>query len=215
MLIDDKIDIPVSEDKTPKMPSLNDSFKVSYGFSYKPVSKSIQAKMDGKSYKDGCTLSYKDLRFVKVKYLGFDKKTHYGELVVNKAIAKDTVEIFKELYDCKYPIEKIVLIDEYDANDEMSMEDNNSSAFNFRVIAGTDKISKHAHGMAIDINPLYNPYFSKKGILPEGSKRYIDRTLDVPYMISRDDICCKTFLKHGFIWGGDFEYFRDYQHFEK
>ncbi|MEZ4357453.1 MAG: M15 family metallopeptidase [Eubacteriales bacterium] len=198
-----------------KTPVLNEHVKLSEGFTYETIPLNISVKMAGKSHKEGCALLYEDLRYVKVKHLGFDNKVHNGELVVNKSIAKDTVEIFKELYDLKYPIEKIILIDEYNADDEASMEDNNSSAFNFRVIAGTDMISKHAYGLAIDINPLYNPYFSKKGVLPLGSRHFIDRTLDLPHMINHDDICYKIFLKHGFYWGGDFEDFKDYQHFEK
>lgn len=209
------ISLVTAKDIKLKMPVLNAFLKLAEGFTYEPVPKSIRGKMAGKSYKDGCTLPYEDLKYIKVKHIGFDNKTHDGELIVNKAIAEDTIKIFKELYDYKYPIEKIVLIDEYDADDEASMEDNNSSAFNFRVIAGTDKISKHAYGMAIDINPLYNPYFSKIGILPVGSKSYADRMLNSSYMISHDDICYKIFLKYGFTWGGDFKDFKDYQHFEK
>lgn len=99
-----------------------------------------------------------DLRYLHVLHMGFDGQTKEGELVVNKAIAEDVLAIFRQLYEAEYPIEKVRLVDEYDADDEASMSDNNSSAFNFRFISHTTTISKHGLGMAVDINTLYNPY---------------------------------------------------------
>ena len=118
----------------------------------------IFEKMQGKSYKVDCTLPRENLRYIHVLHVGFDNQLHEGELVVNKDIADDVLEIFKELYESGYQIEKVRLVDEYDADDEASMSDNNSSAFNFRFISHTTKISKHGMGMAVDINTLYNPY---------------------------------------------------------
>lgn len=118
----------------------------------------IFEKMQGKSYKADCTLPRENLRYIHVLHVGFDNQVHEGELVVNKDIADDVLEIFKELYESGYQIEKVRLVDEYDADDEASMSDNNSSAFNFRFISHTTKISKHGMGMAVDINTLYNPY---------------------------------------------------------
>ena len=117
----------------------------------------IFEKMQGKSYKVDCTLPRENLRYIHVLHVGFDNQVHEGELVVNKDIADDVLEIFKELYESGYQIEKVRLVDEYDADDESSMSDNNSSAFNFRFISHTTKISKHGMGMAVDINTLYNP----------------------------------------------------------
>ena len=107
---------------------------------------------------------------------------HEGELVVNKDIADDVLEIFKELYESGYQIEKVRLVDEYDADDEASMSDNNSSAFNFRFISHTTKISKHGMGMAVDINTLYNPYVKtvdgEQSIEPANAADYVDRSKD-------------------------------------
>ena len=110
--------------------------------------------MQGKSYKADCTLPRENLRYIHVLHVGFDNQVHEGELVVNKDIADDVLEIFKELYESGYQIEKVKLVDEYDADDEASMSDNNSSAFNFRFISHTTKISKHGMGMAVDINTI-------------------------------------------------------------
>ena len=152
-------------------------------------------------------------------HTGFDGETNEGELVVNKAIADDVLAIFEELYRAKYPIEKVCLVDEYDADDEASMSDNNSSAFNFRTISHTTTISKHGLGMAIDINPLYNPYVKTVNgalsIEPTNAAAYVDRSEENPYRIDHDDLCYKLFTEHGFTWGGDWVHSKDYQHFEK
>lgn len=179
----------------------------------------IFAKMQGKSYKEDCTVPREDLRYVHVRHMGFDGEAKDGELVVNKAIADDVLAIFEELYKADYPIEKVRLVDEYDADDEASMSDNNSSAFNFRFISHTTRISKHGLGMAVDINTRYNPYVKtvngKFSIEPANGADYVDRSKDFPYKIDHDDLCYKLFTEHGFTWGGDWTRSKDYQHFER
>ena len=179
----------------------------------------IFAKMQGKSYKDDCTVPRDDLRYVHVLHMGFDGEVKEGELVVSKKIADDVLEIFEELYKADYPIEKVRLVDEYDADDEASMSDNNSSAFNFRFISHTTRISKHGLGMAVDINTRYNPYVKtvngKLSIEPANGADYVDRSKDFPYKIDHDDLCYKLFKEHGFTWGGDWTHSKDYQHFER
>ena len=176
-------------------------------------------KMQGKSYKADCTVPREDLRYLHVLHMGFDGQTKEGELVVNKAIAEDVLAIFRQLYEAEYPIEKVRLVDEYDADDEASMSDNNSSAFNFRFISHTTKISKHGLGMAVDINTLYNPYVKtvngKLSIEPANAEAYVDRSGDFPHKIDHNDLCYKLFTRYGFTWGGDWTHSKDYQHFEK
>jgi hypothetical protein len=183
------------------------------------LTKELKNRIQGKSYKDNCTLPYDDLRYVRVLYYGFDQKTHIGELMVNAGISKDVTAVFYELYKSKYPIEKMVLIDDYDADDNASMADNNTSAFNYRAVPGSIHLSKHALGLAIDINPLYNPYVKTSGkkseVLPEESLPYTDRTLECPYYIKKNDTCYTAFINRGFIWGGSWNSLKDYQHFEK
>ena len=156
---------------------------------------------------------------MKVLYYDFDGKEQRGELVCNKAISKDLLEIFEELYEKKYPIAKMRLIDEYDANDEKSMADNNTSCFNFRKVSGKNTLSKHSMGMAIDINPLYNPYIhkmnGKRVVEPANAGKYADRSASFPGKIDKNDLCYKLFIRHGFRWGGNWKYSKDYQHFEK
>ena len=188
-------------------------------FYYEELSKEIKARITGKSYVEDCEVPFEELRYVKVLYWGFDEEPHVGELIVNKAIAEDITEIFKDLYEIKYPIEQMVLVDEYDADDEASMAANNTSAFNYRMIAGTNRLSKHSYGYAIDINPLYNPYVrvieGKTVITPENGEQYADRSLKCEYYIKADDPCYQAFITRGFTWGGDWKNQKDYQHFQK
>lgn len=182
------------------------------------ISDDIFSRMQGKSYKENCTVPREELRYVRVLHRGFDGETHIGELVVNVKIADEAVEIFRELYNISYPIEKMLLIDDYDADDEASMADNNCSAFNFRTISFTNQLSNHAKGMAIDINPLYNPYIKTvDGTLicaPANALGYMDRTKEFDYKIDENDPCYQIFTQHGFSWGGDWTDRKDYQHFE-
>ena len=184
------------------------------------ITEEILERIQGKSYPENASIDIEDLRWLHVMHYGFDGEIHEGELIVNHSIAHDTLEVFKELFEIKYPIEKIRLIDEYNAEDEASMEDNNSSAFCYRTIAETDTLSQHGLGLAIDINPLYNPYvYERKDgsifLQPENAGDYVDRDKDNPYYIKKDDDCYRIFIDHGFTWGGDWKSKKDYQHFEK
>lgn len=182
------------------------------------ITENVYRRIYGKSYKVDCTIPRDELRYVCVSHYGFDGQIHCGELIIHRKIAEKVVGIFQELFDAKYPIEKILLVDEYNADDIYSMSDNNSSAFNYRTIEGTTILSNHSSGLAIDINPLYNPYVrffdGQPSVLPENGTQYADRTLDCPYYIHKGDICYCTFIKYGFTWGGEWEHAKDYQHFE-
>lgn len=211
--------MPITTISTEK--DLSEGLRITYadGFYFEPISDEIKARITGKSYPKNCDYSLDNLRYVKVRYYNFENNIRDGELIVNAAIALDIVEIFKELFDAQYQIEKIKLIDEYDANDDKSMEDNNSSAFCYRVIDGTDILSDHSLGMAIDINPLYNPYvrteYGDRNILPVNAKEYADRTKNFKHKIEKGDVCYNAFISRGFKWGGEWEGTIDYQHFYK
>lgn len=190
-----------------------------YYFYSDPINDSIYSRILGISYPSDKSYDINNLRYLRVLYYGFDDERHIGELIVHKDIVTDMLEIMKELYISEYPIERMVLIDSYEGNDESSMEDNNTSSFNYRVIAGSKKLSKHSEGLAIDINPLYNPYVktidNKTIISPVNGSLYVDRSLDSPYLIKKGDICYNAFTNRGFTWGGDWNSLKDYQHFEK
>ena len=191
------------------------SADVKDGFYMKKIDDEIFSRIQGKSFKDDCTLPREDLRYLHVLHKDLEGNTHEGELICNVYIAYDVLDILMKLYDANYPIEKIRLVDEYDAVDETSMRDNNSSCFNFRFISHTTKISKHGLGLAVDINTLYNPYVNRKQeVEPATAGAYVDRTKDFPYKIDENDLCYKLFTEHGFEWGGNWKSVKDYQHFE-
>lgn len=184
------------------------------------INDSTFQRMWKKSYKENCTIPRSDLRYVRVLHCTLDGQIKLGELVCNRAIAADLVDIFRQLYDAKYPIERMELVDNYNAEDEASMTVNNTSCFNFRFISGTTKLSNHSRGCAIDINTLYNPYVKTRTdgtvyVEPEAGRPYADRTKSFDYKITHDDLCYKLFKQHGFDWGGDWTSVKDYQHFEK
>jgi 1-aminocyclopropane-1-carboxylate deaminase/D-cysteine desulfhydrase-like pyridoxal-dependent ACC family enzyme len=190
------------------------------------ISKEVEKKITGVSYKQKC-IDLKDLSILTIIHWGFDDKPHVGEMIVNKKLAKEVVEIFTDLFNAKYSIEKIRLIDEYDADDDKSMADNNSSALCCRVITGHEKKknptwSKHSYGTAIDINPKQNPYVKpyKDLVLPPNGKNYVDRKKVQKGMIIEGDACYKAFVSRGWQWGGDWDPSPpsgrvDYQHFDK
>lgn len=183
------------------------------------IDDAIFKRIYSRSYKKVCTVPKSSLRYIKVLHYTLNGKIKIGEIICNKVIAKDLVEIFRDLFAAHYPIERMVLIDEYNADDELSMSHNNTSCFNFRAMTGGKNLSKHAKGLAIDINPLYNPYvkINHKGILvkPKNGKAYADRSHNFSYKIDRKDLCYRLFIKHGFHWGGAWRSHQDYQHFEK
>lgn len=160
-------------------------------------------------------ICYDDLAYVHVMYYDFNDTEQAGEVICNKAIAQDLLEIFTELHRQKYQIESVKLVDDFGADDERSMAADNSSCFNYRNIAGTDTLSNHSMGCAIDINPFYNPYITSRAVSPAGSEIYADRDAQFPHKIDKDDLCYKLFTEHGFTWGGDWNHAKDYQHFEK
>lgn len=210
--------------------------RVSYkeGFYYEPLSNDLISYITGISYPalpseapegtlnvgEQNDISYADLRYVHIIHYDFDGKLAEGELICHNSIADDLVEIFYDLYASEYQIEKVTLIENYNGDDTASMADNNTSCFNYRVVDGTKSLSRHALGLAIDINPLYNPYirYDKKGgqtVSPVEGEAYADRTVSFPYKIDPDDLCYRLFTEHGFTWGGNWNSSKDYQHFQK
>ena len=147
-------------------------------FTQSVITDEIYARINGCSYVENEEIALEDLRYLQVLYVGFDAEEHVGELIVNKVIAEDILEIMRVLYENRYPIERMELVDEYGGDDELSMQANNTSSFNYRPVEGSNKLSRHSYGMAIDINPFYNPCVRKYSdgsfkSFPEGSDEYV------------------------------------------
>lgn len=184
------------------------------------IDETIFERINGISFTENESIALTELSYLRMLYYGFDGNTYVGEMIVNQKIAEDVLGIFQTLYENQYPIEKMVLIDEYGADDESSMNENNTSAFNYRMISGSSKLSNHSYGMAIDLNPKYNPYVktaSDGSVIcqPESGRAYADRTKDFSYKIDTNDLAYQLFTQAGFTWGGNWNSVKDYQHFEK
>ena len=154
----------------------------------------------------------KKLTLVTVEYYSFDGKLHSGQLIIDKALKKDIIDIFKLIKKNKFPIDKVIPIVQYDWSDSLSMADNNTSAFNFRYIKDTKRYSNHAKGRAIDINPFQNPAVYASGdVAPAGAKY----DTNAAGTLAATDFIVKEFKKRGWRWGGEFTSFKDWQHFDK
>jgi hypothetical protein len=184
-----------------------------------PAAASIQpvtAAELGPSWRPGCPIDSGQLRRVDVDYIGFDGQTHRGALIVNEDLGADVVAIFDQLRQLRYPIGKIRTVDNYPgADDELSMEDNNTSAFNCRDIPGSGHWSQHAYGRAIDLNPLLNPEIDRGVIQPKTAAAYVDRRRTDPGVLHAGDAAVRVFTDRGWRWGGDWTSPKDYQHFER
>jgi peptidoglycan LD-endopeptidase CwlK len=153
-----------------------------------------------------------NLALVDVPYLSFSNTLCEGQLIVHKELAKDVRELFETLVQMKFPIEKIEPLSTYDWDDEASMIDNNTSAFNYRLILETNRLSNHSLGRAIDINPVQNPYRSRSGKIYPPNATYV---ADAPGTITQEGDVVALFKSRGWEWGGEWIEVTDYQHFQK
>ena len=188
-------------------------------FSTEALPDSIVRLVRGRSWREGCPVALADLRYVRCLHRNAAGEAVVGEMVLHRRVAKGVEGLLRRLFDAGYPIERMVLVDRYGADDERSMAANNSSGFNFRTVAGSKRVSKHGLGLAVDINPLYNPCV-KRGrdgrlrVQPAAGSRYADRSRRSPYSVRPGDLCCRLFAELGFQWGGNWRRTKDYQHFE-
>ncbi|GAA2875834.1 M15 family metallopeptidase [Streptosporangium fragile] len=168
------------------------------------------------SWRPGCPVPVRDLRLVTMTYWGFDDKPHTGELVVHRDAAQDIVSIFGRLYDWRWPIHKMELVDVYKGSDFESIDADNTSAFNCRPATGSSSWSQHAYGRAIDINPRENPYVSSDGsVAHANARKFARRPVKAPGVINPDDRVVRAFERAGWEWGGYWSGIKDYQHFSK
>lgn len=171
----------------------------------------------GASWRPGCPVEPAQLRRVDVDHIGFDGQAHRGELIVHQDLVPEVITIFEQLYRLRFPIEKIRTVDHYPgADDELSMADNNTSAFNCRGIPGSEHWSEHAYGRAIDLNPLVNPcVYAGGAFVPKNAAAYVDRTRTDPGLLHGGDPAVRVFTDRGWRWGGAWTTPLDYQHFER
>ncbi len=176
----------------------------------------VRARMHGASWKpDPRCPAFDALAYVELDHLGFDRRVHRGELVVARAIADATLALFARLHAIGFPIRAMRLVDDHGADDDRSMAADNCSGFNFRVVAGTDVLSQHAQGVAIDINPVENPWVTSSRFVPPAGEPYLRRDEIRPGMIVRPGPVVAILDELGWEWGGDWRHASDYHHVVK
>jgi hypothetical protein len=165
------------------------------------------------SWEPGCPVAPDGLRIITMSHWNYAGTVSHGKVVVAAGLANQVVDIFRDLYDARFPIERMELVDKYNGDDGQSMAANNTSAFNCRLVTGGSSYSEHSYGRAIDINPLVNPYMKGSTVLPPAGSAYVDRSLDAPGLIHANDEVVQAFAARGWIWGGTWSSLKDYQHF--
>jgi D-alanyl-D-alanine carboxypeptidase-like protein len=177
------------------------------------IDKSTRARMIGSSWHPGCPVAIRDLRLLEVSYWGFDRQVHEGRLIVHEGEAAAARGVMRALFDARFPIRRMRLVDDYGGSDERSMAANNTSAFNCRGVAGSGSWSQHSYGRAVDVNPVQNPEIRSGVASPAAGRRYTDRSLPRRGMIRRGGPVVRAFAAVGWSWGGDWHSLKDYQHF--
>jgi hypothetical protein len=180
-----------------------------------PISGHVRERIVGSTWHEGCPVGVGKLRLLRVTYWGFDDERHRGRLVVHRRFDDEIIAVMRRLYRLRFPIRRMQLIDRYDADDHRSMAADNTSAFNCRFVAGTSRWSMHAYGLAIDLNPVENPYVSGDHVSPPAGEAYADRSREAPGMVHRGDRVVKAFERiAGWEWAGAWPgQTKDYQHF--
>jgi len=167
------------------------------------------------SWREGCPVPISDLRIIAVSFWNYDGRPKQGEIMVHEDVAADVLDVFRMLYEARFPIKRMELVEKYDADDEISMLYDNTSAFNCRYVGATKIWSQHAYGKAIDINPFENPEVRNGVVDPPGTEKYIDRSINETGMIKPNVDVVQAFKSIGWKWGGNWTKLKDYQHFSQ
>jgi hypothetical protein len=178
-----------------------------------PLPADVQAAMTGSSWRPGCPVGLDDLRLLELSYWDLGGVPRTGRLVVHRQHADAVLGAFRQLFEARFPIERMEIVDAFGADDDASMAANNTSAFNCRTVSGTSSWSEHAYGHAVDVNPRFNPWVTAGRVDPPNGADYVDRSQQRPGMIHEGDVVVQAFADIGWTWGGTFARAKDYQHF--
>jgi hypothetical protein len=153
------------------------------------------------------------LRTVRLSHWRFDGRAQLGRLVVHRRVVRDVVAVFRRLYAVRFPIRRMVPVSRFRGSDDASMAADNTSGFNCRFVSGTSRWSMHAYGLAVDVNPVENPYVSGARVRPPAGRLYLDRARARPGMAVEGGALVRAFAAVGWRWGGHWRGSADYQHF--
>jgi hypothetical protein len=178
------------------------------------ISPALARTMTGVSWRPGCPVGLAELRVVTATYHGFDGRDRSGRVIVNRDVAQQVLGVLRRLYDDGFPIRQMAPVDAYGGNDDRSVAADNTSAFNCRTVEGTRRYSEHAYGLAIDVNPIENPYVTRAGTTEHRASRpYLRRSPFRPGMAAEGHALVRAFDAIGWGWGGRWSGTKDYQHF--
>ncbi len=184
-----------------------------------PVPALVEADMLGKTWEPGCPVPMADLRLLRFNYLGFTDEIKRGRMVVHEDVATDVLSVFEQLFEARFPFKHVELSSRWRPNGPVDTTRSKTAAFNCRPALNPDLTptgtwSEHAYGLAIDINPLQNPYVAPDGTVQRpAAEVYLDRTRDLPGMIHDGDLVVRAFAGIGWEWGGHWSGSKDYMHF--
>jgi D-alanyl-D-alanine carboxypeptidase len=184
-----------------------------YTFATHRLSPGVRKRITGVSWHRGCPVARGRLRYLRIAYHGFDGRVHKGEMVANASAVKPLRSAFATLFRRGFPIRRMRLVDDYGGSDYRSIEADNTSAFNCRRATGQSRWSQHAYGLALDVNPIENPYVSNGRTSHPASRRYLDRKRHWRGMAFTGGALVTAFARVGWGWGGNWSNPTDYQHF--
>lgn len=190
-----------------------------------PIPQTIKQQMMGNTWHTGCPVNINDLSYLRLSYWGYDNKSHMGDMIINQQLAPEVINIFKQLYDTHYPIEKMMIPEELIAGIKFSnpidfaayvANSNDTYGFFCRIDGQNPKnFSPHSFGTCIDINPFFNPgVLAPQYMYLVKGRKYLNRNLQHMGMIRENDVAIKTFMENGWLWHG-FSEQKDYMHFSK
>jgi hypothetical protein len=183
-----------------------------FAYSATRIDAALAARMTPSSWRPGCPVPLSSLRYVRLSYMGFDGGEHTGEIVLNADAVIPAIGLFQTMWEQRFPLERLQLVDDYGGSDDASMAANNTSAFNCRPATGSTSWSQHAFGRAIDINPVQNPYVTSGPVQPAAGAAYVDRSNVRPGMIVPGDAITRAVRFIGWGWGGSWASLKDYMH---
>ena len=185
-----------------------------YHASVQPIPPAMQRQMTGVSWHTGCPVPLSGLRLITLTYRGFDGRDHTGRLIANRSAAATLVTVFRTLYAARFPIRRMEPVDRYGGDDFRSIEADNTSSFNCRNATGSSHWSNHAYGLAIDVNPIENPYIDNGTTSHPASRPYLDRSRHRAGMAYAGGALVSAFATAGWGWGGSWSgSVEDTQHF--
>jgi hypothetical protein len=203
---------------TPRGPQADAAARASrhFTFSAARLGPATRRRVTGSSWRPGCPVPLADLRLLRIGYRGFDGRDHVGRMIVAATAVPAVHSAFAALFEARFPIRRMRLVDDYGASDFASIEADNTSAFNCRPATGSTRFSEHAYGRAVDVNPIENPYVYTDGsTVHPASRPYLDRSRHRKGMSFPGGVLVRAFARAGWGWGGNWRppSATDYQHF--